>query len=1114
MPQEPDSSERLAEAIRRVAETAESEMDLQVNVEKFLDPFLPKVHGVTLDHYGHSMRLGGIKDALHGNLIVEYERPGKLSKRAGLEECIGQLRDYLTQEAQRHGHQAAAALKRMVGIGLDGREILFVRYRGKEPAPLLGRRKSRHQMTFFPEAGTSDFSIDGPHPVGPETISLFLGYLHSLARLPLTPEALADTFGPKGDIAKNVVGTLYSKLHKTDNRRVATFFAEWQRIFGIVYGQDIGKAEEDARALGKQFGVKKAPKLKEFLFCVHTYFALLMKLLAAEVMTLQRGAMMQSFITPLASASSDDFRKALRDLEDGGLFGRQGINNFLEGDFFSWYLSVCDKPLTDELRAMLRALGRFDPRTPYLAPEQTRDLLKKLYQYLVPRRLRHDLGEYYTPDWLAEHLLNQLGYTGDLDKRLLDPACGSGTFLVLAIRRMKEWAVQHDPPVESEVAAKKILENLCGFDLNPIAVIAARTNFLLAMGELVRYVRPIEIPIYMCDSVLTPSEYAELFGKGYRIPTAAGEFEIPSEIVQSDQMEKLAGLLEQCARGDYSPREFLNRGKRELRITHQVTFDTLERLYAAMHKLEKQNRNGIWARWLKNAFAPVFKGTFDFVAGNPPWINWESLSDEYRKATHKLWEKYGLFSLKGHEARLGGGKKDFAMLFTYAAADSYLEAGGRLGFVITQTVFKSRGAGDGFRRFRLGEAPPIKVHVVDDMSELKPFEGAANRTATVVFEKGQPTSYPVRYELWRTNNGSVPYEATLEDAKGATSRLHLAAQPVQPEKPTSPWLTVPTAVVTAAQKAGGRSSYKAWAGSCTWLNGVYWVKLTNRRPDGLLTIDNIGEVGKIKISTISHPLEADLLYPLLRGRDVQRWRAAPSACIILAQDPETRAGYAEPWMKENLPETYRYFKRFEEKLRGRSGFRKFFDPKKDPFWSIYNVGPYTLATYKVVWREQAAEFTAAVVGVEEIAGRQRSVIPDHKLMLVALDRFEEAHYLCAALNSSTCRVAVKGYVVETQTSVHVLEHIAVPRFDPAIAAHRNLAELSQRAHALAQKIVASGPEEGFAFVDDAVQSFIQTEKAERELREVEDEIDRAAAQLWGLSDAELHEIQKALELLT
>src|SRR5690606_28804263 len=104
-------------------------------------------------------------------------------------------------------------------------------------------------------------------------------------------------------------------------------------------------------------------------------------------------------------------------------------------------------------------------------PEQTRDLLKKLYQDLMPRQLRHALGEYYTPDWLAERLLNQLGYQGDPSKRLLDPACGSGTFLVLAIRRVREYVKEKMLP--ERTALEQVLSNIVGFDLNPLAVISA-----------------------------------------------------------------------------------------------------------------------------------------------------------------------------------------------------------------------------------------------------------------------------------------------------------------------------------------------------------------------------------------------------------------------------------------------------------------------------------------------------------------------------------------------------------------------------------------------------------------------------------------------------------------
>ena len=129
-----------------------------------------------------------------------------------------------------------------------------------------------------------------------------------------------------------------------------------------------------------------------------------------------------------------------REVEDGGLFTKRGITNFLEGDFFRWYLDALSPELCERLRDLARGLAEFEPATPAIAPQAQRDLLKKLYQYLVPQDVRHHLGEYYTPDWLAEMVLDEAGYDGDARKRLLDPACGSGTFLVLAIQRAKRHA--------------------------------------------------------------------------------------------------------------------------------------------------------------------------------------------------------------------------------------------------------------------------------------------------------------------------------------------------------------------------------------------------------------------------------------------------------------------------------------------------------------------------------------------------------------------------------------------------------------------------------------------------------------------------------------------------
>lgn len=1106
MPSEPDSPAQLADAIRRVADNAESEMDLQVKVEKLLDPFLPKIPGATLDRYGHATKLGGIKDALHGNLVIEYERPGKLAKRAGLDECLGQLRDYLTQEAQHQGKQATAALKRMVGVGLDGQQILFVRYRGKGAEPFISPKAHRLQLTFFPNSEAQEFYVDGPHAVAAESIATFLGYLHSLARLPLSPEALAETFGPKADIAHAVIGDLYEKLRKTTNKRVETFFAEWQRIFGIVYGQDIGKAEEDARVLAKQFGVKVAPKLKEFLFCVHTYFALLMKLLAAEVMTLQRGAVMQSFITPLVSATSENFHKALEDLEQGGLFARQGINNFLEGDFFSWYLSVWDKPLANELRMMLRALAQFDPRTPYLAPEQSRDLLKKLYQYLVPKKLRHDLGEYYTPDWLAEHVLNQLGYNGDLDKRLLDPACGSGTFLVLAIRRMKEWALQHDPPVDGETVAKRILDNLCGFDINPIAVIAARTNFLLALGELRRYLGDVELPIYMSDSVLTPSQHRRQRGMlrpGYEVPTRAGVFVIPREYVDGGHLARLAVILEEAIRDGLPASDFIKRIRLELGLTQSGSEELLRTLHADIAKLERDDRNRIWARFIKNSFAPVFKSEprFDYVAGNPPWVNWESLAEEYRAATRQLWSDYGFFTQSGYRAVVPAGKLELAALFVYVAADAYLTDNGKLGFVITQSVFKARGASEGFRNFMLPGEVPLRVESARDMVALKPFEGAANRTATVVLKKGERTEYPINYELWdatpdylRIRNASG-FEPQLSEVEAAVKKQDLAAIPIDATRLNSPWMTAPQGVARALRKVTGASPYKAREGVNTLgANAVFWLQIREKLGNSLLLGENVTEGAKKKVKQQPVRVESDLVYPLLRGRDVSRWFARPSVHILITHPAAApKSAYEESDLRTRFPKAYAYLVEHKGLLKRRVRVRKL----GMPWYALGEIGPYTFAPFRVVWREQAQRMTAAVIDKEETLAGDREVIADHKLMLVGSESRDEAHYLCALLGSAPSTITVAAYTVSTQISTHVIENIRIPKFESANTSHKELAALSQRAHELAAKL-ADHPDD---------------EDSKHRLAETEDQIDRVASELWGLTDAELAEICNALELL-
>ena len=900
------------------------------------------------------------------------------------------------------------------------------------------------------------------------------------------------------------IRTLYRSISTTDNPKAQTFFSQWKILFGEVCGYDVDNPSDKVKKLAQFYGVPFDASIKpaELLFAVHTYYAIFMKLMASQIVSRQESYVSSPLKKLVEAPTSNKLKHELEEIEQGGIFRHYGITNFLEGDLFAWYVSVWDDEIEKLIRGMVQKLDDYNPNTLAENPAESRDLLKKLYHQLFPKSVRHDLGEYYTPDWLAEHTLNELGYTGALDKRLLDPACGSGTFLVMAINRIRAEFEKNRELVgfEEDDLCKRILANVIGFDLNPLAVMAARTNFLIAIRDLIPHVDHVEIPIYLCDAIMTPSEYGGLFagglGKAKLLKTAAAEFKIPTQIGESrEDLAKYAEQLEFCIKHNYSPQEFLDRCIDEgLGVGDAILH---EDLYKQLVQLDKENRNGVWARIIKNAFAPLFIGKVDYLAGNPPWVNWESLPEDYRNSMKYLWQDYGLFTLSGSAGRLGGGKKDLSMLFVYAGMDNYLSDGGKLGFVITQTVFKTKGAGDVFRRFkyeRNGKTTYLAPVVVNDLSSMQVFEGATNRTAVLVCKK-QPTKfkYPVAYSVW-SGDSRISQDKSLEAVLEKTKISAFHAVPINEHQPTSPWLTAPPAALSALRGILGESDYRAFEGANTGgLNGCYWVKILSHLKNDSLFIKNLNDIGKIKVEAVEASVESEFVYPLLRGRDVQKWNASPSVHLLMVQDPEFGKGIDELSMKRKFPKTYSYLKRFEgEKvkpkrgtLRGRALFKLYFRPT-DPFYSMYNVGRATLAPYKVVWREQSREFQAAKIGLRD----GKPVIPDHKLMAIECVSEAEADYLTALLNSSPCNLMVMSYTVSTSTSTHVLEHVAIPEFDAKNALHLKLARLSSQCHSAAEN------------------------ENQDEVARLENDVDFAAAELWGITASELVTIQNSIHALS
>jgi len=633
------------------------------------------------------------------------------------------------------------------------------------------------------------------------------------------------------------------------------------------------------------------------------------------------------------------------------------------------------------------------------------DWLKQIYLRLVPSPLRKGLGEYYTPDWLARRLMDLLqerGGPGNPDTRLLDPACGSGTFLVLAISAARSNLIGQS--LAPHDLLRKISQNIVGIDLNPLAVIAARANFLLALGPLLQHRgrEALEIPVYLGDSIRIPS-------KG---PCSRG----PADLGQGD-------------------------------TPHPVSVP------------------------------------FDFVVGNPPWIGWENLPEDYRRVTKDLWHEHGLFVHRGMDTILGKGKKDLSMLMTYVAAEHYLKAGGRLGFIITQAVFKMAGAGQGFRRFLTRGQVPLCCERVEDYSALQLFEGANTKAALVVIRKGDEQTYPTPYRVFQTRkSGQKPGGCADSNMELGPEQLQVEdwqAEPSDPRDPTSAWLTGNPLIIAAVKKVLGKSDYKAHQGVNTGgANAVYWFEIVRQEPgDGIVLARNIIGAAKNRIKSETIPIERSRLYPLLRGPDVTAWQANPTAWLLLVQGLKTRRGIAETEMAKT-PKAWQWLRRHSALLRNRAAYKRFFKERSDPFWSMFDVGSYTFKPWKVVWPRIASRLEAAVVS--SLDGKP--VLAQETFSCVGLEDEAEAFYVAGVINATPFRFAVSAFSQPGTKSFGtpgILERARIPQFDPASVLH-------QRISAEAKRLSGGVPE--------------AAEKVHRDL-------DALCRFLWGLDQKELHTLQ-------
>ncbi len=367
---------------------------------------------------------------------------------------------------------------------------------------------------------------------------------------------------------------------------------------------------------------------------------------------------------------------------------------------------------------------------------------------------------------------------------MLDPACGSGTFLFVGIKLKKEFL-----RLPKSNLLNHILENVKGIDIHPLAVLIAKTNYLLALGDLLK-IEPrgeIILPIYMADSIRVIDEDRTFYQNVncYRIPLVDDKtfFFLPTDFVESkfldsEEIDSLIELVEDLSVEQLKSKKtnksrlekfFEDKPKTKKKKAHYV--DVMLVNVNTFAKIIKSNRDTIWSFILKNKYKPIdfSNRKFDLLTGNPPWIVYNFIKNvDYQAFLKRLIkDAYHLTVSSTLMTNM-----ELATLFYVRCNELYLNKGGETAFVMPRSIFSA----DHHSNFRNGSFTRVRFAIEEiwDLDNVRPL---FKIPSCVIFaRKNRKTKTPIKAKAF---NGTLVsqnenYEKAIRKMSMCDKNLYLS----------------------------------------------------------------------------------------------------------------------------------------------------------------------------------------------------------------------------------------------------------------------------------------------------------------------------------------------------
>lgn len=1031
----------LCEAIMSKSLHSNSEATTAAIFENNLYHILKVKTGISLD-FRKEVSITGVKNVMHrfssqrgrmdavvNNLLIEYKHNSKLSSKTEQASAFHQVESYLFALKEKEGQEFNAILTDGVNIAYfafsegDVKHSALSPLTSKDIDILINGILSNNRKKFVPQNILSDFSINA------KTESC----------------------------AKNIARILHHNLIHRGTDKTTMLFEEWQTLMHLSVdddgkGHDISKRRKD---LSQIFAVDiKTPK-EEYgaLYALQTTYAIIVKLIACKVVDCLGYNQNTNYYDDLMKVSSGELQVFFQRVENGYSYRYSDLINFLEGDFFSWYADETQwtKEFSEEIKKLMWDIDKYSSFSFHIIYEPI-DIFKDLYMSIIPDSVRHSMGEYYTPKWLADHVVKEaLSHIHEEHWRAIDPCCGSGIFIITLIKTILADKSLYDLDEEEKNRIKNdILQRVYGIDINPLSVLSARVGYYLALQPLGE-MQNIEIPVYLGDSAIMPSSEVvdDIPCYKHTIHNSKKNFDfiLPCRFVEHKAFGKTMYDLQSYVNIEDSDVLYqgIIQGFNEEEKNSATLIAEVKEMAKNLVNLKTQSWDGIWIRIITNFMYIARLRSFDIIVGNPPWVKWEHLPTAYAQRIKELCDKKHIFSGQG---QYGGTQLNICALISNVTASNWLKDTGVLAFLMPDSIM-SQNSYEGFRHFYIDYEKKTRLYLqkLDKWtSPLRPFS-SGSKTVTQDFN-----TYYYGYTQVDYQKG-LPVEIITRQKKVSNEMLNTLDSIDKAREHLEYTQTEALQLTTKSSAFSYRSKeydFSQIIGATSYLyrTGVEFT------PQEIFMLQGQGKSSKAdsyrfrnmkflrsKYHVTDTPAKGwDLptkhIYPIVTSPNLSLYHfdTGNQFCILPYTKEDTKHTIPREVLQEEQKDLFLYLINHAHLIKQQSEKSKLMH-RGDEFYALSKIGPYTFAPAMVAAKDNG-RFCASVINPVETPWGEQSMPICVKHTIIISQRKnkdfihqDEAYYISAVLNSSVVRTYLMTNFKSNGISLNK-SNIYLPEYDP------------------------------------------------------------------------------------